>query len=92
MLSRITRGASLFLAYTAPLVLQAFSTGPPIRRTGAPVDGGLNCTACHQTFAPANSDPRGKFQLQAAPYTPGAKQIVRVMIDHPEAMRWGFST
>src|ERR1700716_3580591 len=83
------------LAYCAiaallPATLAAFSTGPPPRRTGAMVDGGLNCTACHQTFAPANSDPRGSVTIAASGYVPGQKQTVKVTVAHPEAQRFGF--
>lgn len=78
------------LSATFPIVLFAFSTGPPIRRTGAPVDGGLNCTVCHSTFAPANSDPTGSVTIDAANYTPGVTQTIKVTIKHPQAMRWGF--
>jgi len=59
-------------------------------RTGAAVDGGLTCTACHQTFAPANSDARGRLAIFAAPYSPGVKQTIRILLEHPEARRWGF--
>jgi uncharacterized protein (TIGR03437 family) len=75
-----------------PAVLLAFSTGPPVRRTGAAVDGGLNCTACHVTFAPANSDPAGSVSISfdTPGYTPGVMQMVHVTVKHPLAKRWGF--
>ena len=73
-----------------PAVLYAFSTGPQIMRTGAPVDGGMNCTVCHQTFAPANSDPAGRVVIDARNYVPSVKQIIRVTVFHPQAVRWGF--
>lgn len=79
---------SLFAA--VPIGLFAFSTGPPIKRTGAAVDGGLDCSVCHRTFAPANSDPRGSVSIDASGYSPGVKQTIKVTIKHPEAMRWGF--
>ena len=68
----------------------AFSTGPPVKRTGAGVDGGLNCTACHRTFAPANSDARGGVTILAGSYSPGVKQVINVIVNHPDAARWGF--
>ena len=70
--------------------MYALSGGPPLKRTGAAVDGGLNCTACHVTYAPANSDARGRVVVQAKSYTPGVKQVIRVRVEHPEAKRWGF--
>jgi uncharacterized protein (TIGR03437 family) len=78
------------LAGALPVALIAFSTGPPIKRTGAAVDGSLDCTACHRTFAPANSDPAGSVKIETASYKPGASQIIRVTVQHPEAVRWGF--
>lgn len=73
-----------------PTMMYARSTGAPIRRTGAAIDGGQDCTACHRTF-PANSDPRGFVRIGVVNYTPGKKQMVRVQISHPESSRWGFS-
>ncbi len=73
-----------------PITLFAFSTGPPIKRTGN-IDGGLNCAACHRTFAPANSDPSGSVEIEnLQPYVPGVTQNLRVKVSHPSAARWGF--
>src|SRR3979411_1704622 len=73
----------------APVILLAFSTGMPIKRTGAPIDGGLSCTACHTSFA-VNSDPRGSVTIENTSYNPGVTQTIRVTVKHPEATRWGF--
>lgn len=73
-----------------PTAMFGLSTGAPIERTGAAIDGGQDCTACHRTFAPANSDPRGYVRIFAVNYTPGKKQTIRVQIYHPESLRWGF--
>jgi uncharacterized protein (TIGR03437 family) len=71
--------------------LHARSIGPLAAYTGAPMDfAGRNCTACHQTFAPANSDARGRITLQAVNYRPGVKQTIKVRVAHPEGARWGF--
>ena len=80
----------LSLVGAVPVMLFAFSAGPPVKRTGAAVDGGINCTACHSTYGPANSDARGSVVISAANYVPGVKQIVTVSVEHPEALRWGF--
>lgn len=81
----------LAAALTAtPALLMAFSSGPPPLRTGVPVDGGLTCTACHRTYAPVNSDVRGRVMVTVAEYTPGQKQNIKVRVEHPEAIRWGF--
>src|SRR5260370_39348720 len=72
-----------------PITLLAFSAGPPIMRTGAPVDGGMACNVCHITF-PLNDDSGGSVTIRANAYTPGVKQIIEVMVNHPTAMRFGF--
>lgn len=74
----------------APASLFAFSTnGPPAMRTGAAVDGGITCTACHRG-ADVNSDPRGRLFVTVAEYKPGVTQKIKVTLTHPEAQRWGF--
>lgn len=72
-----------------PLTLWAFSTGPPIRRTGAAVDGGITCTACH-TGSPVNDNTGGNVAILAGAYRPGEKQNIRVRVNHPDAARYGF--
>jgi len=79
----------LALAILLPVAAGAFAEGPPIRRTGAAVDGGQSCTACHRSFIPANSGP-GRVTLTAASYTPGVKQNLVVTVEDPQASRWGF--
>ena len=73
-----------------PVTLLAFSSGPPIRRTGI-VDGGANCSVCHSDRGRANSDPLGSVKLEdAQPYQPGVAQTIKVTISHPDQSRWGF--
>jgi uncharacterized protein (TIGR03437 family) len=72
-----------------PIALWAFSTGPPISRTGAPADGGQACNVCHTTF-PLNDDSGGSIVIRASAYTPGVKQLIEVQISHPTAVRFGF--
>src|SRR5438309_11169859 len=89
-MSFINTGKFPVLALLAlPLSVLGFSTGPVIQRTGAPVDGGLTCTACHRSFA-LDSDPRGSVKITASAYTPGVKQTIQVTISHPDQKRWGF--
>jgi uncharacterized protein (TIGR03437 family) len=78
------------LLVALPMVLFGFHTGPPIKRTGAAIDGGTTCTACHSTFAPANSDARGSVTIEAGSYKPGVTQTIKVTLKHPDATRWGF--
>lgn len=75
-------GGALCLLYS-----YALRDTPP-GYTGAPVDGGRDCTACHR--GQANSDPRGGLSIQAGPFKPGVQQVLRVTLSHPEARRWGF--
>src|ERR1035441_3819897 len=84
------RRIALSLLGSMPVALMAYSTGPPPKRTGAAVDGGIQCTACHRTYAPVNSDPRGSVRIDAASYVPGVVQGIKVTVSHPEALRWGF--
>lgn len=84
------RNAVVALTLVFPNVLLAYSTGPVIQRTGAAIDGGTDCTACHRTFSPANSDTRGGVFINTVPYTPGVKQMVMVTVMHPLQKRWGF--
>lgn len=73
--------------------LFAFSTGPTFTVAGVPTDNnGANCTQCHRTFAPANSDSRGKLEIlvDKLTYTPGVRKRITIRIQHPEAQRWGF--
>src|SRR5271166_2342963 len=85
-----TNKIALSLIVLMPAALFAYSTGPVIQRTGAAVDGGANCSVCHRTFAPANSDPRGSVIISASPYTPGVMQTIMVTVSHPIQKRWGF--
>ena len=80
----------LSIMVALPVMLFAFSAGPPAKRTGAAVDGGISCTACHANLGAANSDARGSVTISAADYVPGVKQVIAVTVKHPEALRWGF--
>src|SRR5229473_2831408 len=86
---RTVRTLQALVAGAIPITLLAFSTGPPIKRTGAPVDGGDTCTLCHTSF-PLNDDSGGSIVVRANPYTPGLKQMIEVEVNHPTAMRFGF--
>ncbi|MBI4909782.1 MAG: hypothetical protein HY820_39560 [Acidobacteria bacterium] len=71
-----------------PVLMFGFSNGPPGARTGAPVDGGLACTACHR--GGTLNDGKGRLLITAAAYTPGTRQKITVRLEHPDAQRWGF--
>ena len=85
------RKIPLSLLAASPLLLFAFSGMTPPGYTGDPVDNnGADCSSCHNTFGPANSDPTGKVTLIVADYVPGVQQPLRVIVSHPTATRWGF--
>jgi uncharacterized protein (TIGR03437 family) len=90
MINRIQRTLLVSMLAATPTAVWAFSDGPVPGRTGAAIDGGQNCTACHFTNRPANVDPRGSLRIEVGSYTPGVKQTIRVLLSHPEARRWGF--
>lgn len=93
-MNRVTR--AVFVCAAALLstgAVMGFSRGAPANASGVPTDmNGRTCAACHTTFAPPNSDGRGKVSviLDAMTYRPGVKQTIRVRVEHPEARRWGF--
>lgn len=57
--------------------------------TGAPVDGGRQCAACHTGSPPVNQGP-GRILVRANAYTPGVRQTITVEVTDPNALRWGF--
>lgn len=72
----------------------AFSTGPPIGRTGAPALGAfpseLTCQGCHSSFA-VNSGP-GTLTIAGLPatYATGQEYTITVTINQADRMRYGF--
>jgi uncharacterized protein (TIGR03437 family) len=80
---------TLFLFALVASRAAANSGGAPALRTGAAVDGGITCNACHRGDPP-NSDQRGRIAIDAASYRPGVRQTIRVTVEHPDAARWGF--
>jgi uncharacterized protein (TIGR03437 family) len=85
-----TRRAFPFVLTAAvPLVIYGFSQmPPPVMRTGAPADGGMNCTVCHRG-ADVNSGP-GRVRITVSPYVPGARQTIMVTVEDPNAQKFGF--
>lgn len=87
----------VFLTIVAASAAWSFSAGPPPMRSGVPTDmapGGINaCFACHRNAdgnQAASVDRRGYVRVSATPYRPGIRQIIKVSVAHPEAIRWGF--
>lgn len=82
--------ALISIAAAIPIALFALSAGGPLRRTGAPADGGLDCSQCHNSLGAANSDPRGGIVIETPAYKPGTRQTLKITIAHPQASNWGF--
>ena len=89
-LSAISYYALSDRASQAVLAYGSTPPGPPLLRTGAPGEG--DCTGCHYTYEPANSNPAGAVRITGLPanYTPGQTYTVSVMVSLATARRWGF--
>jgi hypothetical protein len=99
LLRRIVRDAVSLSVIFGSAIAFAFSTGPPLSRTGMPAVGGKPaeglCTVCHNQN-PSN-DGTGQVEILDLPvfYTPGQVYPLRVRLsssatqDYPER-KWGF--
>lgn len=81
--------ARLLLAAALPISLFATVSGLPVRRTGAPADGGLDCSACHKGSPPVNQGP-GRITIRANSYNPGVAQSMNVTVEDNAGLRFGF--
>jgi uncharacterized protein (TIGR03437 family) len=71
--------------------LFAESMTPSLGYTGAPTDhNGQDCSTCHNTYGPANSDPTGSLKVTASDYVPSVQQLIHIVVQNPNASRWGF--
>lgn len=69
-----------------PLMVWAFSSNPPLGKTGAPGEG--TCGDCH-----GGGGGGGKVSITAASgltYHPGTKQRITVTLTDPAANEWGY--
>ncbi len=72
-------------------VMQAYSTGPDPRYSGAPGDNAGACTSCHQGQALNTGKGSVKILLSSSnSYSPGVKQHITVQVTDPQQRRWGF--
>jgi uncharacterized protein (TIGR03437 family) len=79
----------LALLLFMPAVVVAESVTPSIGYTGAPTDhNGANCSTCH-TGLPLN-DPSGSLTVTVANYVPSVQQLIHIVVQNPNASRWGF--
>jgi uncharacterized protein (TIGR03437 family) len=80
----MSRAPLFFLLTLAPVALLAEANAPSIRFTGVPSDGGQTCATCHSG---GNS---GSITVMMNDYNPGIQQTIRIILQHPQAQRWGF--
>ena len=81
--------AVAFATLFCPLALepvQAYSTTPPVNRTGAP--GHNDCSNCHRSLGTGNVSLTFSGDTE---YTPGQMYTLLVTIDDPGQKRFGFS-
>ena len=90
---KLLRTSLISLLLFAPAVFAEVGSGEmqvSIGYTGAPTDhGGKDCSTCHNSFAP-NSDGSGSVSIQVNPYNPSTVQEIKVFVNHPHAVKWGF--
>lgn len=97
----IVRAAVVAALIGGAALAHAFSTGPPLTRTGGFAVGGKpaepNCTICH--VGTPNSDPNGSLRLVGLPsqYAPGHRYLVTVQLNYDwglapsdSMVKWGF--
>jgi uncharacterized protein (TIGR03437 family) len=87
----MTRLVPLALFALLPALSFAESATPSLGYTGAPTDhGGQDCSTCHNSFGAANSDKSGSLKVTAADYVPSVQQSIHVVVQNPNASRFGF--
>ena len=95
-MSEMTRLRWMPLLVVAPAFFLAeslFAEGqtPSLGYTGAPTDhGGQDCSTCHNSFGPANSDKTGSLKVTVSDYVPNVQQLIHIVVQNPNASRWGF--
>src|SRR5271154_101442 len=90
-MSKMNSVRLLLLLAVVPAFLFGESKTPSIGYTGAPTDhGGQDCSTCHNSYGPANSDKTGSLQVTVGDYIPSEAQTIRIIVQHPAASRWGF--
>ena len=85
-LSRLTFSVLLL---AMPVAVFAESATPSLGFTGAPTDhNGQNCSTCH-TGNTVN-DSSGSLKVIVNNYSATNTQLIRIIIQNPNASRWGF--
>jgi hypothetical protein len=98
----IVRAAVIAVLLGGAALAHAFSTGPPVTRTGgfavAAKPAEPNCTICHMGGT-ANDDPNGSVRLFGVPsqYAPGHSYQITVQLNYnwsqapsDSMVKWGF--
>ncbi|HYL35795.1 MAG TPA: choice-of-anchor V domain-containing protein [Bryobacteraceae bacterium] len=83
------------LLAAAPAALLAESNTPSLGYAGAPTylpsdHNGQDCSTCHSSLGPANSDTSGSLTVAVSDYIPGVQQTIHIVLQHPQATRFGF--
>jgi uncharacterized protein (TIGR03437 family) len=81
----------LLAMFSATPALLAESAMPSLGYTGAPADhNGQDCSTCHSSLGPANSDTSGSMTVMVSDYLPGVQQTISIVLQHPLATHYGF--
>ena len=91
-LRRIIEFGQLAAAFTILCgMLQAYSSGPPPRYSGAPGDNLGSCSFCHRGLAVNGGPGSVTIVLPGGnSYTPGVTQRIMVRVSDPQQRRWRF--
>jgi uncharacterized protein (TIGR03437 family) len=90
-MSKMSSVRLVLLLAAVPAFVFAEIKSPSIGYTGAPTDhGGQDCSTCHNSYGPANSDKAGSLKVTVGDYAPTVLQTIHIVVQHPDASRWGF--
>jgi len=91
-LQRIIEFSQIAAAFTILCgTLQAYSSGPPPRYSGAPGDNLGSCAFCHSGLTVNGGPGAVTIVLPGGnSYAPGVKQHIVVRVSDPQQRRWGF--
>lgn len=87
---KLHRYFPLIVVLTVPLVIYAYSGGPPDGRTGAPDEETCNAAGCHNTFELNDGDGSLGFTGFPESYQSGESYTIELTIQDPGQSRWGF--
>ena len=86
----MSRTLLVTLLLAAPVALLAEGAMPSIGYAGAPTDhNGQNCSTCHNSFGAAVSNSPA-LTADINSYNPGVPTTIHIIVQQPQAQRWGF--